>query len=37
MSAKHVHLSSRFVIALSLFVCLVVAACASTAGAPQPR
>ncbi len=31
MSAKQVHLSSRFAIALSLFVCLVVAACSGNA------
>jgi D-alanyl-D-alanine carboxypeptidase len=31
MSAKHVHLSSRCVLALSLFVCLVVAACSGNA------
>jgi hypothetical protein len=34
MSVKHVHLNSRFVLALSLFVCLVVAACSSAGVAP---
>jgi D-alanyl-D-alanine carboxypeptidase len=34
MNVKYVHLNSRFVLALSLFVCLVVAACSSASVAP---